>query len=39
MLIFFEKAKLVSTLVEISNTVKAGRDVEIEVIAIKNKLL
>ncbi|MBP9758699.1 RidA family protein [Candidatus Dojkabacteria bacterium] len=34
---YFEKAKPVSTLVEISNTVKPGCDIEIEVIAIKNK--
>lgn len=32
---YFKKAKPVSTLVEISNTVKQGCDIEIEVIAIK----
>lgn len=32
---YFEKAKPVSTLIEISNTVKEGCDIEIEVIAIK----
>jgi 2-iminobutanoate/2-iminopropanoate deaminase len=35
--IYFKKAKPVSTLVEISNTVKKGCDIEIEVIAIKKK--
>lgn len=34
---YFEKAKPVSTLVEISNTVKEGCDIEIEVIAVKEK--
>jgi reactive intermediate/imine deaminase len=34
---YFTKAKPVSTLVEISNTVKPNCDVEIEVIAIKQK--
>lgn len=34
---YFEQAKPVSTLVEISKTVKGGCDVEIEVIAIKQK--
>lgn len=34
---YFAKAKPVSTLVEISNTVKPDCDVEIEVVAIKQK--
>ncbi|MBP9691671.1 RidA family protein [Candidatus Woesebacteria bacterium] len=34
---YFEKSKPVSTLVEISRTVKDGCDIEIEVIAIKKK--
>ncbi|MEK7497016.1 MAG: RidA family protein [Patescibacteria group bacterium] len=34
---YFETSKPVSTLVEISKTVKAGCEVEIEVIAIKQK--
>lgn len=34
---YFEKSKPVSTLVEISATVKEGCDIEIEVIAIKKK--
>lgn len=34
---YFEKSKPVSTLVEISKTVKEGCDIEIEVIAIKKK--
>lgn len=34
---YFEKAKPVSTLVEINKTVKEGCDIEIEVIAIKKK--
>lgn len=34
---YFEKSKPVSTLVEINKTVKEGCDVEIEVIAIKEK--
>ena len=34
---YFASSKPVSTLVEISNTVKEGCDIEIEVIAIKNK--
>jgi len=34
---YFKNSKPVSTLVEISNTVKEGCDIEIEVIAIKNK--
>lgn len=34
---YFEKAKPVSTLVEISKTVKEGCNLEIEVIAIKKK--
>ena len=33
---YFEKSKPVSTLVEISNTVRKGCDIEIEVIAIKD---
>lgn len=32
---YFEKSKPVSTLIEISNTVHAGCDIEIDVIAIK----
>lgn len=35
---YFEKAKPVSTLVEISRTVKEGCDIEIEVIAITRKV-
>ena len=34
---YFQKAKPVSTLIEINKTVKEGCDVEIEVIAIKKK--
>jgi len=34
---YFKKAKPVSTLVEISNLVRGGCDIEIDVIAIKNK--
>lgn len=34
---YFEQARPVSTLVEISKTVKEGCDVEIEVVAIKQK--
>jgi len=33
---YFEKSKPVSTLVEISNTVREGCDIEIDVIAIKD---
>ncbi len=33
---YFQKSKPVSTLVEISNTVRKGCDIEIEVIAIKD---
>lgn len=35
---YFAKSKPVSTLVEISNTVKPGCDIEIEVIAIRKKI-
>jgi len=34
---YFEKAKPVSTLVEINKTVKEGCDLEIEVVAVKKK--
>jgi len=34
---YFEKSKPVSTLIEISNTVHAGCDIEIDVIAVKQK--
>ncbi len=36
---YFAKSKPVSTLVEINKTVKDGCDIEIEVIAIKSKIL
>lgn len=35
---YFEKSKPVSTLVEISKTVREGCDIEIEVIAIRKKI-
>lgn len=35
---YFANSKPVSTLVEISKTVKEGCDIEIEVIAVKNKI-
>lgn len=34
---YFKKSKPISTLIEISNTVHAGCDIEIDVIAIKQK--